>query len=90
MTVEPLVPDAPLPAHPSPVPTNASAFARALDGVTAVFDDAERAENAFASGAGSLQDAMYERARADVMLSVATAAAQRAAQAVQSILNLQV
>jgi flagellar hook-basal body complex protein FliE len=51
---------------------------------------AEKAEDAFASGAGRLQDAVYERARADVALSVATAAAQRGAQAISSILNMQV
>jgi flagellar hook-basal body complex protein FliE len=51
---------------------------------------AQSAEDAFARGAGSLQDAVYERARADVALAVATAAAQRGAQAIQSILNMQV
>jgi hypothetical protein len=33
---------------------------------------------------------MYRRAQADIALSVATAAAQRAAQAVQTLLNLQI
>ena len=51
---------------------------------------AESAEDAFAAGAGSLQDAVYERARADVALSAATATAQRSAQAISSILNMQV
>jgi flagellar hook-basal body complex protein FliE len=67
-----------------------SLFARALDDVAAVLDRAQSAEDAYASGTGSLQDAVYERARADVTLSVAEAAAQRTAQALQSIFNLQV
>ncbi len=51
---------------------------------------ATRAEDAFAYGAGMLEAAVYERARADVALSVATATAQRFAQAIQSVLNMQI
>ena len=89
MTVEPLTPDAPV--VPSlPQAGDAGAFVRALDALGAMLRGAERAEDAFAAGAGSLQDAVYERARADVALAAATAAAQRSAQAVSSILNMQV
>ncbi|HLX26051.1 MAG TPA: flagellar hook-basal body complex protein FliE [Candidatus Cybelea sp.] len=86
MTVEPLVPDAPVsaPSHDDDL------FARALDAVAAALSGATRAEDAFAYGRGTLQDAIYERAQADVALSVATATAQRLAQAVQSLLNMQV
>jgi flagellar hook-basal body complex protein FliE len=88
MRVELLSPDAPLvDAAPQ---TDGNAFTKALDAIGVVLDGATRAENAFAQGAGSLQDAVYERARADVALSVATAAAQRSAQAMQSILNMQI
>ncbi len=87
MKVELLSPDIPAPSQ-SP-PSDAPAFSKALDDVGAVLDRATTAENDFAHGRGSLQDAVYERARADVALSVATAAAQRCAQAVQSILNMQ-
>ena len=87
MTVEPLVPD----ASPVSAPSGGDAlFARALDSVAAALAGATRAEDAFAYGQGSLQEAIYERAQADVALSVATATAQRLAQAVQSILNMQV
>jgi len=87
MRVELLSPDAaPLSSHPQ---SDQSAFEKALDAIGVVLDGATRAEDAFAQGAGSLQDAVYERARADVALSVATAAAQRSAQALQSILNMQ-
>ena len=51
---------------------------------------AEGAEDSFAYGGGTLQEAVYERARADVALSVATATAQRITQSVQSVLNMQV
>ncbi|MBV9333526.1 MAG: flagellar hook-basal body complex protein FliE [Candidatus Eremiobacteraeota bacterium] len=87
MTVEPLVPDAP-PASESP--RDDGLFAEALDAVADALSGATRAEDAFAYGRGTLQDAIYERAQADVALSVATATAQRLAQAVQSILNMQV
>ncbi|MDE2481654.1 MAG: hypothetical protein KGN02_05655 [bacterium] len=92
MKVELLAPDA-APAldrtRPSD-PSDAASFARALDALGAIFDGANRAEDAFAAGAGSLQEAIYERARADVALSIASAAAQRGAQALQSILNMQI
>jgi len=89
MTVEPLLPDAPL-APSFPRDGDGGAFARALDALGEVLCGAESAEDAFAAGAGSLQNAVYERARADVALSAATAAAQRSAQAISSILNMQV
>ena len=88
MRVEPLIPDiGPMPQTPSP---DAGAFAKALDALGDVLGGAQRAEDAFASGRGTLQTAVYERARADVALSVATATAQRLAQSIQSILNMQV
>lgn len=85
MRVEPLVPDAPV----TPMVTTGG-FARALDAVGQVLGGATRAENEFAYGRGSLQDAVYERARADVALSIATSTASRVTQAVQSILNMQI
>lgn len=86
MRVEPLLPDA---AAPPPQAPGAAAFARTLDALGEALQRAQTSEDAFAAGSGSLQDAMYDRARADVALSVATAAAQRCAQAVQSLLNMQ-
>jgi flagellar hook-basal body complex protein FliE len=88
MTVEPLVPDV-APVLPAP-PADASAFASALDALGATLDRAQGAEDAFAAKRGSLQEAIYERARADVALAVATAAAEHAAQAVQSVLNMSI
>jgi hypothetical protein len=69
---------------------DAGAFSHALDALGNVLYGAQRAEDAYAHGSGTLQSAIYERARADVALSVATAAAQRIAQSIQSVLNMQV
>ena len=88
MTVEPLVPDAP-PAVPARAPLDADAFMRALDDAGSVLSRAAESENRFAAGSGSLGDAIYDRARADVVMSVATAAAQRTAQAITTLFNLQ-
>lgn len=89
MRVEVLLPDA-SPAVRSANAPQADMFGKILDDLGAVLGKAEKSEDAFANGAGDLQTAVYERARADVALSVATAAAQRTAQALQSILNMQV
>jgi len=90
----PFIPDVATPtgglvkrAAPEPQP---DVFGKALDAAGAALGSADAAEENFSSGTGSLQTAIYERARADVMLAVATAAAQRAAQALQTILTMQV
>ena len=88
MRVELLTPDAP--AFTPPSKADPALFARALDAVGSMLQGANAAEDSFANGSGSLQNSVYERARADVDLSVATATAQRAAQALTSILNLQI
>jgi flagellar hook-basal body complex protein FliE len=88
MKVELLQPDT-VPPSSAVAPAEAG-FAEALDAIGKVLGDANAAEDAYASGTGNLQNAMYERAQADIALSVATAAAQRAAQAVQTLLNLQI
>jgi flagellar hook-basal body complex protein FliE len=87
--VEALIPDVSAVTKP-PTQPDGGAFAGILDDLGALLGKAEGSENAFAAGAGDLQSAIYERARADVALSVATAAAQRGAQALSSILNMQV
>lgn len=88
MTVEPIVPDI-APAAPQQ-DADASRFGDILNGLGATFARADSAENAFARGSGNLVEAVYERAQADVALSVASAAAQRAAQALQTVLSMQV
>ena len=91
--IVPDIPDAPVitPVRSVVAPeTDVGAFTRAVDGIGASLDSAQGAEDAFASGSGSLVDAMYERARADISLSVATAATSRILQDVQSLLSMQV
>lgn len=88
MRVEPLLPDAP--PLGTPGGGAAAGFAKALDAVGEMLDSAESGEDSFAYGGATLQEAVYERARADVALSVATATAQRITQSVQSVLNMQV
>jgi flagellar hook-basal body complex protein FliE len=90
MTVEPLVPDAPLVPDTAANAGDDLAFGRALDALGDMLTGATRAEDEFARGSGTLQAAVYERAQADVALSVATTTAARIAQAVQSVLNMQV
>lgn len=88
MRVEPLVADAIRADSPNSDVTGS--FAQTLDALTETLGGAQGAEDAFASGSGSLQEAIYERARADVALSVATAAAQRLVQSLTAVLNMQV
>jgi len=88
MRVEPLLPD--MAPGPNADAQDSAGFARVLDALGGALTGATRAEDAFAYDAGTLEAAVYERARADVALSVATATAQRAVQAVQSILNMQI
>lgn len=91
MRVEPLLPDAAVAPDRSKSPhASSTLFGEIAQALGATLERAESAENAFAAGTGTLQAAVYERARADVALSVATAAAQRGVQALQSIFNLQV
>ena len=88
MTVVPLIPDI------APVQivrrADGSAFEKVLGELSAVLDRATSSEDRFSQGSGNLQDAIYDRARADVALSVAAAAAQRTVQALQTILTMQV
>ncbi len=87
MRVELLVPDI---APAASTAGGGAGFAQALDMLERALGDAASAEDVFANGSGTLHGAVYERARADVALSVATAAASRAVQSVQSILSMQV
>ncbi|MBD5606611.1 MAG: flagellar hook-basal body complex protein FliE [Candidatus Eremiobacteraeota bacterium] len=77
----------------APAPAAASfegALAGVLEGTSSALGRADVAERAFAAGRGGLQEMMLERAQADVALSVAGAAASRAAQALTTILGMQV
>ena len=62
----------------------------ALDAASGVLGRADAAEHAFAHGRGGLQEMVLERAQADVVLSLASAAASRTAQALTTIIGMQV
>jgi flagellar hook-basal body complex protein FliE len=94
-----LEPDLPLgpagsPESSAPAPGGgndfASALGRALDDAGASFERAGRAERAFESGRGGLQEMTVERAQADIALSLAAATASRAVTALNTILGMQV
>ncbi len=102
MTIEPLVPalkaatgipDAPLSARDAGASEDASfagALGRAFGDASASLERADRSERAFAAGHGGLQEMVLQRAQADVALSLASAAATRASQALSTILGMQV
>lgn len=92
-----VIPDVPTPSTiashrpvAQPQASSANEFAKVLDDLGSVLGHATESEDNFANGSGDLQTAVYERARADVALAVATAAAQRTTAALQSIFNMQV
>ncbi len=91
MQVELLVPDAAVPAPPAvgPIGSESNAFAKLVDAAGALLGRAEHAEASFAAHRGGLQEMVVERARADIALAVAATAAQRATQAVSSLLGMQ-
>jgi hypothetical protein len=88
MTVDAIVPDVPgtqLLGAPAP-----SAFESAVAAAGSAFDRAARSEEAFAHGRGSLLGMVLDRAQADIVLSIAAAAASRTAAALSTVFNLQV
>jgi flagellar hook-basal body complex protein FliE len=97
MRIESLHPDRPLETPTvSAIGPDASAastahpFAQLVDAAGAALDTADAAEAAFAHGRGGLQEMVVSRARADIMLSVAATGAQRAAQALNTLLGMQI
>lgn len=99
MTVQPLAPaselDLPNASDARAIPAGGAAhfsdvlhdaFAQASNALTR----ADAAESAFAAGRGGMQEMVLERAQADIALSIASAAASRAAQALTTILGMQI
>lgn len=91
MRVELLVPDVARPDGPSGAERagGGSAFGALVDAAGAILGRADTAEARFAAHTGGLQEMVVERARADVALQIAAAAAQRAAQGLQTLLGMQ-
>ncbi len=67
-----------------------SGFAQLVDAAGGALDRADAAEAAFAHGRGGLQEMVIERTRADITLAVAASGAQRAAQALNTLLGMQI
>ena len=77
---------------PAP-PADAGLFSGLVDSMRdagEALDRAQAAETAISTGQGGLQEMVFERARADAILSIASAGASKATQALNSILNMQV
>jgi flagellar hook-basal body complex protein FliE len=94
MTVVPLAglgADAPLARPPAP---DAGSFAgsvlRAFEGAGSALSRADASERAFAAGHGGLAEMVIERARADVALAIAGAAASRITQGLNTLLGMQI
>ena len=95
MQIELLVPDAAPPRGPQggatlPGSNGSNAFAKLVDAAGAILDGAQRAESAFVAHRGGLQEMVVERARADIALQIAATAAQRASQALSTLLGMPV
>jgi flagellar hook-basal body complex protein FliE len=99
MTSVPLTPAVTVlpPGEPDAAASSVSADGGLFGGLVAEFgsassslEKARQAEEAFAAGRGGLQEMVFERARADAVLSVAGAGASKAAQALNTIVNMQV
>jgi len=89
MRVDLLVPDTAAPVGSSAPAAGENPFAQLVDAAGSILAGAQRAEDAFVARRGGLQEMVVERARADVALQIAAAAAQRAAQALSTVLGMQ-
>ena len=97
MHIDAIVPDIAPDTAPSfsvaPIPAvaaDAAGFAALVDALGAPLASADRAEHAFVTGQGGMLEMVTERARADIAVQIATAAAQRGTQAINSILGMSV
>lgn len=61
----------------------------AMNAGGAALERAQNAENAFVSGTGDVQEMVFERAKADTIVSVASAATSRVAQALNTLTQIQ-
>jgi hypothetical protein len=91
MRIEAIVPDRAFgaPANSDPNGT-AGAFGQLVDAAGSALAKADGAESAFVRGRGGLQEMVVARAQADVTLTVAASGAQRAAQALNTLLGMQI
>jgi hypothetical protein len=91
MRIEPIVPDRSLPPRATAISNGAAGgFGRLVDAAGDALATADGAESAFAAGRGGLQEMVVTRAQADIALAVAASGAQRAAQALNTLLGMQI
>jgi hypothetical protein len=72
--------------------TQSLGFSTLVDALNAgggALEKAEAAENAFVAGTGGLQEMVFERAKADSIVSVAAAASSRVAQSLNTFTQMQ-
>jgi hypothetical protein len=81
--------DDPEPSRGAPATLGFGAVLDAIDAGGAQLERAQGAENAFISGTGGVQEMVFERAKADALVSVAAAAASRVAQSVNTLTQMQ-
>jgi flagellar hook-basal body complex protein FliE len=86
----PAIPDDSPALGASTDPSFGALVERMFGGTSAALERADTAERAFARGRGGLQEMVLERAQADVALSIASATAARTAQALTTILGMQI
>ncbi len=82
--------DAPVRAVPSADDAVFGGLMSSLGKAGTALQRADTAEKAFASGHGGVQEMVFERARADAILEIATGAASKTTQSLNTILNMQV
>ncbi len=90
MRIDPIVPDTAAGKPSSAASPAAGGFGALVDAAGRALAKADAAETAFAHGTGGLQEMVVERARADIALNVTATGAQRAAQALNTLLGMQI
>jgi flagellar hook-basal body complex protein FliE len=85
-------PDAPPAANAGSTDAATFGFGSLVDALqagTQTLQHAEGAENAFIRGTGGLQEMVFERATADVLVSIAAAASSRVTQSLNTLTQMQ-
>lgn len=76
-------------ALPGSPPLGFGSLLDALNAGGAALGKAEAAENAFIAGTGGLQEMVFERAKADSIVSLAAATSSRVAQSLNTLAQMQ-
>lgn len=90
MRIEPILPDRAVAPTTDAGSGAGGSFGQLVDAAGRSLASADRAESAFAYGRGGLQEMVVARAQADIALAVTASGAQRAAQALNALLGMQI